>query len=152
MARPVEQPSPKSAHNQPTFLTIDLGTLGDFSIAIAINSAGHVSGYSSPVPNGPVHAFFYNGTMQDLGTPRSGTASYATSLNDQDLVAGNDALNGNSRPWIWSATSGTVDLTTLITTPAWTLATAHGISAAGEIVGAGVVGKDVHGFMLVPGN
>ena len=54
----------------------------------------------------PVHAFFYNGTMQDLGMLRSGTASYATSLNDQDLVVGNDALNGDSRPWIWSATSG----------------------------------------------
>jgi probable HAF family extracellular repeat protein len=101
-----------------TGTTIDLGTLGDFSIAIAINSAGHVSGYSPPVPNGPVHAFFYNRTMQDLGTLRSGAASYATSLNDQDLVVGNDALNRDSRPWIWSATSGTVDLTTLITNPA----------------------------------
>jgi hypothetical protein len=70
-----------------------------------------------------------------------------------DLIgAGKKGKDIREHLWIWSATDGTVDLTTLITNPAWTLATAHGISATGEIVGAGVVGTDVHGFMLVRGN
>jgi uncharacterized membrane protein len=136
-----------------TGTTIDLGTLGDFSVAISINSAQHVAGYSPLVPNGPVHPFFYNGSsIKDLGTLRGGATSYATGINDQDLVIGNDSLNGNSRPWIWSATSGIVDLATLITDPAFTLATANGIDATGEIVGAAGIGGTVHGFMLVPGN
>jgi uncharacterized membrane protein len=102
------------------------------------------------IAGGPVHPFFYNGAIQDLGTLRSGATSYATSLNDDDLVVGNDTINGDSRPWIWSATSGLVDLTTLITNPAWTLAAAHGIDQDGRIVGAAGINGTVHGFQLTP--
>jgi hypothetical protein len=34
----------------------------------------------------------------------------------------------------------------------WTLVTASGVDAIGEIVGAGGINGAIHGFMLVPGN
>lgn len=172
--------------------TTDLGTLGDFSIAIAINAQGHAAGYSPLTAGGPVHAFFFSGKgkgMQDLGTFGSGDNAVATGVNDSDLVVGydivaiaggavahvahivtdhsglwrvggiaHDLLVGTSQPFVWSATTGMVDLNMLIPQDSgWSLTTASGIDKAGEIVGAGVVSGPtgpvaVHGFMLIPRN
>jgi probable HAF family extracellular repeat protein len=132
--------------------TITLGTLGDFSLAGAVNNKGHAVGMSPLVSGGPVHAFFYAGTMQDLGTLQTGSNTLAVGINDNDLVIGVSNLAGHALPFVFSATTGMTDLNTLITDSTWTLATASGIDAAGDIVGAGVVGTEIHGFMLTPEN
>jgi probable HAF family extracellular repeat protein len=134
--------------------TIALGTLGDFSIAVAVNDQGHAVGMSPLTPGGKVHAFFYNGTtLQDLGTIQPGSNTVATSVNDNDLVVGSSNLAGNSLAFVWSATTGMQDLNSLISKDSgWTLVTASGISQDGTIVGAGVINGAVHGFLLTPEN
>lgn len=130
-----------------------LGTLGDFSLAGAVNAKGHAVGYSPLVAGGRVDAFFYNGTMQDLGTLQTGSNTNATSLNDSDLVVGVSNLDGNALPWIWSATTGMVNLNSLISSDSgWVLATASSVDQEGNIAGAGGINGAIHGFMLVPGN
>jgi probable HAF family extracellular repeat protein len=93
-----------------TGATIDLGTLGDFSVATSVHSKRNAVGYSPTQSGGPVHAFFYNGTMQDLGTMQVGSNTNATSVNDSDLVVGGSNLAGNSLAFVWSATTGIQDL------------------------------------------
>jgi hypothetical protein len=79
-------------------------------------------------------------------------AGVARSLTDT-LVARKSILNGNALPYVWSATTGMEDLNTLISPDSgWQLATASGVDAIGEIVGAGGINGAIHGFMLVPGN
>jgi probable HAF family extracellular repeat protein len=165
-----------------TGTTIALGTLGDFSLAGAVNNQGHAVGYSPLVANGPVHAFFFDGTsMRDLGAFGAGDYSVASSINDDNLVVGNDTVPasgtgntrahvqtlelermmgvahttviGSSRAMIWSATTGMVDLNSLITADSgWELVTASGINSAGEIVGAAVGAVTTHGYLLTPEN
>jgi probable HAF family extracellular repeat protein len=135
-----------------TGTTINLGTLGDFSIAIAVNDIDHAVGYSPVQSGGPTHAFFYNGTtLQDLGSLQTGDRMVASSLNDSDLVVGTSNLNGNALAWVWSATTGIEDLNTLIpANSGWVLTVASGVDQNGNIVGAGVIGGAVHGFLLTP--
>jgi hypothetical protein len=94
----------------------DLGTLGDFSVATTLNSKGHAAGYSPLVPGGPVHAFFYAGSMQDLGAFQPGDDTLASSMNDSDLVVGSD-------------------LTPLATAPMARVQAAPGIVADLEVIG-----------------
>jgi probable HAF family extracellular repeat protein len=130
-----------------------LGTLGDFSLAGAVNNQGHAVGYSPLVAGGHVDAFFYNGTMQDLGTLQAGSNTLAVSVNDNDLVIGVSNLAGHALPFVFSVTTGMVDLNSLIAADSgWELATASGIDQDGRIVGAGVVSGAVHGFLLTPEN
>jgi uncharacterized membrane protein len=134
--------------------TINLGTLGDFSLAGAVNDQRHAAGYSPLQVGGLVHAFFYNGTiLQDLGSLQTGDNMLATSLNDSDLVVGQSNANGNALAWIWSATTGVEDLNTLIPADSgWVLTGASGVDVNGRIVGAGVINGVVHGFLLTPEN
>ena len=143
-----------------------LGTLGDFSLAGAVNNQGHACGMSPLVSGGPTHAFFYDGTIHDLGAFGAGDSSDATSMNDQDLIVGDDVgllsapkfrvlgiarVVGSGNPFVWSATTGMVPLNSLISADSgWVLSSASGISQDGEIVGAGVVNNEIHGFMLTP--
>jgi probable HAF family extracellular repeat protein len=131
---------------------INLGTLGDFSLATSVNSQRHAVGYSPLQSGGPVHAFFYNGTtLQDLGSLQSGDAMVASSLSDSDLIVGTSNLNGHALAWVWSATTGIEDLNSLIPADSgWVLTVASGIDVNGRIVGAGVANGAVHGFLLTP--
>ena len=119
--------------------TINLGTLGDFSIATSLNDIRHAVGYSPTQSGGPVHAFFYNGVLQDLGTIQPGSNTVASSVNNADIVVGSSNLAGHSLPFVWSETTGMEDLNTLISDPAWTLVTATSIDQNGRIVGAGSI-------------
>jgi len=75
----------------------DLGSLGgDYSVGLAVNASGQVTGYSS-LTSGATHAFLYSGgVMHDLGT-LGGTESYGRSINDSGQVAGDSLLSGSAK-------------------------------------------------------
>ena len=100
-----------------------------------------------------MHAFFYAGTLRDLGTLQAGSNTTAVSVNDADIVVGDSNLAGHSLPYVWSATTGMQDLNGLISADlGWVLATASSVDKDGNIVGAGAVGGAVYGFLLTPEN
>jgi probable HAF family extracellular repeat protein len=108
----------------------DLGTLGGAnSYALGINSSGHVTGYSD-LPVGQPHAFFYNGTMIDIGT--LGEASLGYDINDSDQIVGGSALPGSSSYHAFLYEGGVMrDLGVL----GGNSSTAFAINNAGQIVG-----------------
>jgi probable HAF family extracellular repeat protein len=120
----------------------DLGTLpGDTeSGAAGINAAGHVVGYSVLAGAFNRRGFLYkNGRMIDLG--KFGFAN-AVAINDQDVVAGQQIMavpGGTTHALVYHA--GTV--TTLpFARPGDTAATAPGLNAQGDVVGASGTGLD----------
>jgi probable HAF family extracellular repeat protein len=89
-----------------------LGTLGgSHSHGLAVNSLGHVVGYSfcSEGPTSYAHAFLYDGTvMTDLGT-LAGTDSASYGINDTGQIVGfSEAADGKGHAVLWSG--GLVDL------------------------------------------
>ncbi|MFA6217706.1 MAG: PEP-CTERM sorting domain-containing protein [Candidatus Omnitrophota bacterium] len=81
-----------------------LGSLGDTrSGARNINSSGQVVG-SSDGTDGYVHAFFWDGEMQNLET----TQSHAYDINDNKVAVGDARISGNNTPAIWDIDSGSV--------------------------------------------
>ncbi len=142
-----------------------LGTLGGLqSYAYAINNSGQIVGYSDTSTSGVENAFLYsNGTMTDLDTVNSGY-SKALAIN-----ASGEAV-GYAEPWASDAAgggyasgntlnidavsfySGTMtDLNSLIDPSlGWTLESAQGVNASGQIVGYGVINGNTHAFLLTP--
>jgi probable HAF family extracellular repeat protein len=77
-------PGPRFSTTGGGYTAIDLGHLGGDayitrSLGLAINDNGQVVGWSR-TPSGAVHAFFWDGTMHDLGT-LGGAASQAVAVN-----------------------------------------------------------------------
>src|SRR3989440_177093 len=111
---------------------IGLGTLGGGqSNAVAINDAGQIAGLSSTA-SGETHAFLWqNGTMEDLSTP-PGDYTEAFGLNDAGEVVGILlGANGTDHAVLWE--NGIMhDLGTL---NGATTSEAHGVNAAGQVVG-----------------
>jgi probable HAF family extracellular repeat protein len=69
----------------------DLGTLpgGDTSLALAINDAGQIAGYSNLNNSPNFHAVLWeSGKISDLGTLPGGTESWATGINAAGQVVG----------------------------------------------------------------
>lgn len=133
----------------------DLGTLGgDFSVANAINGTGVVVG-DARTASGADHAFLYDGTMHDLIPPGSAfdaVSSSAVSINDLGQVVGNYfTATGQSRPFIWSAATGIMDLNTVVpASSGLTLGGVAGINNHGQIVATGNFGTTGHPFLLTP--
>jgi probable HAF family extracellular repeat protein len=68
---------------------LPLGTLGGTdSVGLGINAGGQVVGYSSTTGDVVLHAFFYDGSMHDLGTLGGTGESYAYGINDSGQVTG----------------------------------------------------------------
>jgi probable HAF family extracellular repeat protein len=80
----------------------DLGTLpgGDASLALAINDAGQIVGYSTIAPNDEtIHAVLWdNGEIVDLGTLPGGTSSWATGINASGQIVGISDGDGSKEP------------------------------------------------------
>jgi probable HAF family extracellular repeat protein len=110
----------------------DIGSLGGWTTAAAINESGQIVGSSNLPGNGPYHAFRYsNGSMQDLGT-LGGTYSSASDINASGQVVGSASLPGNASTHAFVYTDGRmIDLGSLgrPSSAAW------GINASGWIVG-----------------
>ena len=128
-------------------LAVD-GCPGDFvcgSRAHRINSSGHVVG-TSDVPSGTVHAVIWiDDDPVDLGTlGGSATASEGRGINDAGWAVG----DSDSRAFVFNGTQ-MYDLITLIRgrNPFTGLTTAQSINNNGDIVGVGLVGGELRGFL-----
>ena len=139
-------------------LTIDLGSLGGTSEALAINDAGVIIGRSQ-LASGPIHAFRHeNGVMQDLGT-LGGADSEALNISRERVIVGwSDTSAGERHAFVWRDGVMT-DLNTLIPPgTGWVLEAATGIGdertggppRAGAIVGYGRLSGQVRSFILTP--
>jgi probable HAF family extracellular repeat protein len=110
----------------------DLGMLEDSvsSIAVNVNEAGQVAGWSEVSP-GTFHGFFYDqGVKTDMGT-FGGTSSYAFGLNNTGAAVGSAACaNGNLHAFLYQNGQKT-DLGT----NGKNISEALGINNAGVIVG-----------------
>jgi probable HAF family extracellular repeat protein len=128
----------------------ELGTLGgESSVATALNESGTIVG-SSEFAGGraeAVHAFSYHeGTMTDLGTLPEVIESEALAVNESDEIVG----TSGGHAFLYRDGSMT-DLNSLIpSTSGWTLTTAKGINASGEIVGTGLHNGIKRAFLLQP--
>jgi probable HAF family extracellular repeat protein len=131
----------------------DLGTLPghDESGAAAVNALGQVAGTSQLTTGDPdvynvfTKAFFYDGTaMIDLGAPGN---SGATDINDAGQVVGR--MSGGAFVW---QNGVLTNLNTVIPAGSGiTLAEAHAINNAGQIVGRGSTATSANrAFLLTP--
>jgi probable HAF family extracellular repeat protein len=123
---------------------------GSYSMASAINNAGHVTGYVVPGTDRIRHVFLYaDGTMLDLGT-MDGASSDARDINLADEIVGVATTPAGSRAFLY-ANSGFTDLGTLGGARSW----ATGINDAGQIVGtstlAGADPQAQRAFLYVHG-
>src|SRR5262245_6868858 len=131
----------------------DLGTLpGEAtSSARAINNKGQVIGVSTDA-GGVASAFLWDlGRMRDLGTLPGDAASEALAINDaSDVVGRSGSVDlSQSRAVLWR-NGAAIDLTTVVATADWTLASATGINDRGQIVGVGSHGGQVRAYLLTP--
>ena len=73
------------------FTVTDLGTLGgtnDFSLGLAINNSGQVTGFSSLPGGGTYHAFLYSGGVMTDINPAGWSGSTAEGINDNGQIVG----------------------------------------------------------------
>jgi probable HAF family extracellular repeat protein len=146
-------------------LAINLGGLGGNSAASGINQYGQVVGWSylpgnqggqgvdwTYVPGtGVEHAVLWSdGTTQDLGTLGGGT-SFAEAINSAgEVVGASTTAQGNEDAFAWSATTGLLDLNSLILGSGWHLTEATAINSEGDIVGYGTHNGNTEAFLLTP--
>jgi probable HAF family extracellular repeat protein len=133
----------------------DLGTLGGTHGSIlhrgqAINASGNVVGMSFTA-GGAAHAFYYDGSMNDLGVLTGGSTSWALGINDSDVVVGTSEVTGGAfHAFVYDSGNGLRDLNNLVS-GSWTLTRATDINNSGQITGFGTNGSgDVRAFLLTP--
>lgn len=135
-----------------TFLPIASG-----GTAVAINNFNRLVGTNGEQHS---HAYLYDvdtGIYTDLGTLNDGLRSSAADINDADEVVGSawlstvdTSLNDPTlyHAFIWDAVNGMVDLNLVAGAPDWLLTSATAINERGDIVGTGIKGGQVHGYLL----
>jgi MYXO-CTERM domain-containing protein len=128
----------------------DLGTFADgtYSYAYGINDAGQITGTADI--GGFGHAYVTTGNgLQDLGLIAGAQAATGDDINNKGQVVGNLAMkDGSSSAFIYSATTGMVDLNTFVAGTGWHLQSATSINDLGQITGYGTIGGQVHPFVL----
>ena len=106
------------------------GSNGSYSMASAINNAGHITGYVVPGTDRIKHVFLYaDGAIQDLGT-MGGASSDAQDINLVDEIVGSAETSAGTRAFLY-ANSRFTDLGSL----GGISSEATGINDAGQIVG-----------------
>jgi len=133
----------------------DLGTLPGFRYAwaTAINASGQVVGPASN-DTGPIDAFLWTADtgMTDLGPLPGFLYIQPYAINALGVVVGeaSDVSPTSGRAFIWQNGVMT-DLNTLIPGGSgWVLRIATGINDGGQIAGTGIVGGQMHAFLLTP--
>jgi probable HAF family extracellular repeat protein len=133
-------------------LVLLFGYNGTYSMASAINNAGHITGYVVPVPGTDriKHVFLYaDGAIQDLGT-MGGASSDAQDINLVDEIVGSAETSAGTRAFLY-ANSRFTDLGSL----GGISSQATGINDAGQIVGwstlAGEEPQQQRAFLYVNG-
>ena len=134
----------------------DLGTLGGaLTWATAINRHDQVVGMSD-LPGGRRHAFLYSkDTMFDLGTLPGHSQSLATAINDDNVIvgiSGSELMPSSSTRGFRRDASGLTDINTHINpSSGWTIVSAHGINARGQIAATGLTrGGEIRAVLLRP--
>lgn len=92
------------SHSIASYTLVDLGTLGGGeSKAFAISESGTIAGYST-LPDGNYHAFYWDGTIRDLGSLPNKKLSFALDLDEIAQVFGPSYNLGemNSTAFRWS--------------------------------------------------
>ena len=132
----------------------DLGTLGGAnSLADRVNASGQIAG-TSEISDGPTrHAFLWDaGRLTDLLPLPGDTDSAAGGLSPTGDVVGTstDAATARPRAVLWHGPTAR-DLNALLPPASgWTLETATGTNAAGQIVGTGTLHGKPRAFLLTP--
>lgn len=127
----------------------DIGTLGGTTAySMALNNAGQVAG-AATTADGSTHAFFYDGTMHDLGTLPGGTYSEACAMNASGIVTGNALpAQGNYHAFMYNPalTPSFVDLGAIT---GGTDGYASAVNSAGLVAGYSEAdgGVTEHGFV-----
>jgi probable HAF family extracellular repeat protein len=129
------------------------GSNGCNGQAVALNDSDQVVG-NEELFSGVVHAFLWDGSMEDLGTPDASLdESYALAINAGGTIVG-DAANGTEgTPAAWVLQSGgAMQLLNNLVDPSlgWDLEVASGVNDSGQIVGWGSHDGGIHGFLLTP--
>jgi probable HAF family extracellular repeat protein len=139
----------------------DIGSLGGFAWATAVNDFAQVVGYSAissatGFPPPPVHAFLYSGgKMRDLGTLPGGTSSSAFGINIFGQIVGGGDTGGFGFGHGFVYSNGQMhDLNNLLS-PAgakgWLVFNAEGINDRGQIIGDAVNALgEIHAVILTP--
>ena len=134
----------------------NLGVLGgkasDGTVATAINGSGHIVGYQYGTLN---HAFYWDGSLHDLGTISGYPFSDASDINASDWIVGDvgKTANGPLHAMVEAPGGVMTDLNTRVALPrGWTLESATSINDAGQIVGGANDNGKLHGFLLTPSN
>lgn len=140
---------------------VDLGTLAApynyGSYGNTIDSAGQVAGFSEDA-NFVKHAFVYSsGTLKDLGVPSGYNNSNAIAMNDNGQIVG-VATGGSSGAgrfaFVYTNSSGFLNIQTLVNDSNITISSAVGINNAGQIIATGndfgPNGGNVVAFLLTP--
>jgi probable HAF family extracellular repeat protein len=139
---------------------VDLKSLGGNDVSVAgnlalgINNAGHVVGFSSLADNVTFHAFLWSkeaGRMLDLGTAPGVANSSAIAINDSNVAVGVSTDAAHFLATIWTHGVAT-DLNSLIpaNSPLYLLI-ACSINANGQIIGLAVdADGNLHGYELNP--
>ena len=129
----------------------------DSSGAAAINDLGQVAGESDCIScRLYTHATLWSkakGSILDLGVLPGAAYSYAHAINNVGQVVGTVAdTNNQFRAYVWSPSTGMLDLNNLIpANSGWLLNTANAINDQGQIVGYGTLNGFVpEAFLLTP--
>ncbi len=126
----------------------EIGPEHSYSAAIAMNSRGDVIIQALS----RVYLFSSTGLVRLPLAPKF--PSHARAINDHGVVVGSyGPFSDADRAFLWSPSSGFVDLNRLLAPSAagWKLESASGINNRGEIVGRGDQQQEDIGFLLVPG-
>ena len=129
--------------------TLDLGTFGESSVAVAVNAVGQIAGENGFGGDAGRRAFFWTaqGGMIDVGTVNGFTSSYSVGLNARGDVVGNSYTTWGSimRPFVWTSSRGMIDLGTL----GGNSAEARAINDRGQVVGSSYIadGPFPHAFL-----
>lgn len=126
----------------PLYSYIDLGTLGGgFSSGSGLNSQGVAVGESHD------HAFYWDGSMHDIGTLSGGSISTANAINSSGTVVGYSSRNGTSSPHAFLYDGTLHDIGTLGGVSSY----AYAINDRGAVVGEAATGNGPHHAFLYDG-